>query len=94
MTEKIEQRQDHQPNADKKKARKFPKMTKKVLITACVCGGLALGAGGIAGVAAMDGYHAQIEAAVKHERLANKSDIKIDQQAAIDQFNECWPEIP
>ena len=67
-------------------------MTKKVLITACVCGGLALGAGGIAGVAAMDGYHAQIEVAVKHEKLANKSDIKIDQQAAIDQFNKKYPD--
>ena len=55
MTEKIEKRQDQQPKPDKKKARKFPKMTKKVLITACVCGGLVLGAGGIAGVAAMDG---------------------------------------
>ena len=82
MTEKIEKRQDQQPKPDKKKARKFPKMTKKVLITACVCGGLVLGAGGIAGVAAMDGYHAQIEAAIK------KSDIKIDQQAAIDKFNQ------
>ena len=88
MTEKIEKRQDQQPKPDKKKARKFPKMTKKVLITACVCGGLALGAGGIAGVAAMDGYHAQIEAAIKHEKLAKKSDIKIDQQAAIDKFNQ------
>ena len=67
-------------------------MTKKVLITTCVCRGLALGAGGIAGVAAMDGYHAQIEAAVKHEKLANKSDIKIDQQAAIDQFNKKYPD--
>lgn len=92
MTEKIEKRQDQQPKPDKKKARKFPKMTKKVLITTCVCGGLALGAGGIAGVAAMDGYHAQIEAAVKHEKLANKSDIKIDQQAAIDQFNKKYPD--
>ena len=92
MTEKIEKRQDQQPKPDKKKARKFPKMTKKVLITACVCGGLALGAGGIAGVAAMDGYHAQIEAAMKHEKLANKSDIKIDQQAAIDQFNKKYPD--
>ena len=54
MTEKIEKRQDQQPKPDKKKARKFPKMTKKVLITACVCGGLTLGAGGIAGIAAMD----------------------------------------
>ncbi|NDO56605.1 peptidase M4 [Lactobacillus reuteri] len=88
MTEKIEKRQDQQPKPDKKKARKFPKMTKKVLITACVCGGLVLGAGGIAGVAAMDGYHAQIEAAIKHEKLAKKSDIKIDQQAAIDKFNQ------
>ncbi len=88
MTEKIEKRQDQQPKPDKKKARKFPKMTKKVLITAWVCGGLVLGAGGIAGVAAMDGYHAQIEAAIKHEKLAKKSDIKIDQQAAIDKFNQ------
>lgn len=88
MTEKIEKRQDQQPKPDKKKARKFPKMTKKVLITACVCGGLVLGARGIAGVAAMDGYHAQIEAAIKHEKLAKKSDIKIDQQAAIDKFNQ------
>lgn len=29
MTEKIEKRQDQQPKPDKKKARKFPKMTKK-----------------------------------------------------------------
>lgn len=40
----------------------------------------------------MDGYHAQIEAAMKHEKLANKSDIKIDQQAAIDQFNKKYPD--
>ncbi|MFR0606821.1 PepSY domain-containing protein [Limosilactobacillus balticus] len=85
MTEK---RQDHQPNSDKKKSRKFPQMTKKMLITACICSGIVLGAGGTVGVVAIHGHHDQIEAAVKHEKLAKKSDIKIDQQAAIDKFNQ------
>ncbi|MDL2056441.1 PepSY domain-containing protein [Limosilactobacillus reuteri] len=85
MTEK---RQDHQPNSDKKKSRKFPQMTKKLLITACICSGIVLGAGGTVGVVAIHGHHDQIEAAVKHEKLAKKSDIKIDQQAAIDKFNQ------
>ena len=88
MTEKIEKRQDHQPNSDKKKSRKFPQMTKKMLITACICSGIVLGAGGTVGVVAIHGHHDQIEAAVKHEKLAKKSDIKIDQQAAIDKFNQ------
>lgn len=92
MTEKIEKRQDHQPNSDKKKSRKFPQMTKKMLITACICSGIVLGAGGTVGVVAIHGHHDQIEAAVKHEKLAKKSDIKINQQAAIDQFNKKYPD--
>lgn len=88
MTEKIEKRQDNQPNSEKKKTRKFPKMTKKMIVTACICGGIILGAGGTAGVVAIHGHHDQIEAAIKHEKLAKKSDIKIDQQAAIDKFNQ------
>ncbi|MCD7132005.1 PepSY domain-containing protein [Limosilactobacillus balticus] len=85
MTEK---RRDDQLNSDKKKSRKFPQMTKKILITACICSGIILGAGGTVGVVAIHGHHDQIEAAVKHEKLAKKSDIKIDQQAAIDKFNQ------
>lgn len=85
MTEK---RRDDQLNSDKKKSRKFPQMTKKMLITACICSGIVLGAGGTVGVVAIHGHHDQIEAAVKHEKLAKKSDIKIDQQAAIDKFNQ------
>ena len=88
MTEKIEKRQDNQSNSEKKKTRKFPKMTKKMIVTACICGGIILGAGGTAGVVAIHGHHDQIEAAIKHEKLAKKSDIKIDQQAAIDKFNQ------
>lgn len=59
-----------------------------MLITACICSGIVLGAGGTVGVVAIHGHHDQIEAAVKHEKLAKKSDIKIDQQAAIDKFNQ------
>ncbi|MEY8441417.1 PepSY domain-containing protein [Lactobacillaceae bacterium 24-114] len=92
MTEKIEKKQDHQPNSEKKKSRKFPKMSKKMVITACICGGIVLGVGGTAGVVAMHGHHDRIEAVMKHEKLAKKSDIKIDQQAAIDKFNQKYPD--
>lgn len=88
MTEKMDKRQNNQQNATNNKQRKFPKMTKKLLITACIGGGILLGAGGTVGVMATHGDYDRIEAAVKHEKLANKNDIKIDQQAAIDQFNQ------
>lgn len=63
-------------------------MNKKTLITSVVCAGMILGVGGTAGVVALHGHEDQVEAVVKHEKLAKKSDIKIDQQAAIDQFNK------
>ncbi|MBB1079225.1 PepSY domain-containing protein [Limosilactobacillus sp. STM2_1] len=82
MTKKM----NNQPDSAKK-LRKATKLTKKMLITACISGGILLGAGGI-GVMATHGGYEKIEAAVQHEKTANKNDIKIDQQAAIDQFNQ------
>lgn len=81
MTDKITQ------NQTKEQKHKFS-MTKKMLITACLAGGLIIGAGGTATVMALHENHDRVEAMVKHEKLANKNDIKIDQQAAIDKFNQ------
>ena len=70
---------------DNKKKR--PKLTKKLIIAASVCGGLILGVGGTLGVMATHERHEDAIAAVQRKK-ANKADIKIDQQKAIDKFNE------
>ncbi|MCR5525426.1 MAG: PepSY domain-containing protein [Lactobacillus sp.] len=84
MNEKIDKNQNQKNNGQQKKR---PKLTKKLIITASVCGGLILGVGGTLGVMATHEHHEDAIAAVQRKK-ANKSDIKIDQQAAINKFNE------
>lgn len=79
MTEKIEQKQ---------KQNCFSRMSKKMLVATCIAGGLIIGAGGATTVALVHDHHDRVEAMVKHEKPADKKDIKIDQQAAIDKFNQ------
>lgn len=62
-------------------------MTKRMMATLCICGGVLLGAGGAAGIATAAHHHDdfRVEAA---QKKAKTSDIKIDQNAAIDKFNQ------
>lgn len=85
MNEKIDKNQNNKQNDPQQK--KHPKLTKKMIVTMSICGGLLLGAGGTFGIMAGHDHHEDVIAAVQRKK-ANKADIKIDQQAAIDKFNE------
>lgn len=85
MNEKIDKKQNNQQNDPQQK--KHTKLTKKMIITMSICGGLLLGAGGTLGIMASHDHHEDVIVAVQRKK-ANKADIKIDQQAAINKFNE------
>lgn len=91
MNKKQDQNHPVIDNKDVKTTKKSAR-TKWATMVACVCGGLLLGAGGTFGVMATHGGHhhdgGRIEAALHSKKKASVKDIKIDQQAAIDKFNE------
>lgn len=66
-------------------------LAKRLTILACVCGGILLGAGGTAGIMAAKGHHHESRIEATQLKKAKTSDIKIDQQGAIDKFNQKNP---
>ena len=86
MTEKVNKDQKNLPTAPESKRKKHPKWSKKLIITACICVGLLVGAGATYGVMESHEHGGLVEAV--HHQKANKADIKVDQQAAIDKFHQ------
>lgn len=81
MTDKQKQIQNKDTATEKKHG-----LSKRTMITLGVCVGLLMGAGGTIGMMAADtDFHPAVMAAKKQAKL---SDIKVDQNTAVDKFNQ------
>ena len=86
MTKEI--KKDDQPQAPATSEKK--KSKKRWIVTGCVAAAFLLGAGGTAGVMSLHGHGHGHEDRIEARQLskAKVSSIKVDQQKAIDQFNQ------